>query len=208
MGPLLRFGLAAAVFLLACPAARADVLYAGKSVFEGKVSAEQDGSVKVQAGKRSLSFKGNQVTAIEKSAVPPGGTRRFRFGLDHAYYLHGELEYLVTFQVQDVSSFAGGDSGAFSDWSPWLKGFVNVTNDTDRNVYLYIAVALFDKEGKLLGASSHPWWEESILEPKGGSVINLDFGLAGYGPADVDHFLITLRDGVEPQLPPPPRKDE
>ena len=183
--------IAALAILCFPPELRADLLTAGNSVYEGIVSEESDGAVKLQIGRRSMRFEKSQVTRVEKGPLAADGTRRFPFGIDRAYYLQGELEYLVTFQPQ-----AAPDLG----WSPWLKGFVNVSNDAGRSVYFYVAVALFDKQGNLLGAASHPWWEESIIEEKGTNVINLDFGLAGYAPKEIDYFLITLRDGYEPQL--------
>ena len=188
-----RLFLAAALIVCAPPLLRADVLTAGNSVFEGTVSEEPDGTVKIQAGRKSLRFGKDQVTRIEKAPLMRDGTRRFQFSVAWAYYLQGELEYMVTFRREP----ADGDF----NWNPWLKGFVNVSNDTDRPVHLYVAVALFDKQGNLLGAASHPWWEESIVEAKATNVINLDFGLAGYAPEDIDYFSITLRDSYGPQLP-------
>jgi len=112
---------------------------------------------------------------------------KLKFQLDTKTELVGELNPTLTFTIQEPSQKMG--------WARSLKGKVRVSNKTEKAKFVYAAIALFDKEGKLLTAGGTSWMKDFELRPRVSYALQVDLALVGYRMEDISYASVRYVEG-------------
>lgn len=118
--------------------------------------------------------------------------REIDLKFDEKIPLKGELEPYLKFSVKPPDKER--------KWAKWLKGLLVCRNRTDNNKYISLSVALFDRNGKLVGAGMTPRMKDTIVKPGRTHTSNLDFALVEISEKDIAKVTIHYMESDTPLL--------
>jgi len=122
------------------------------------------------------------LTPIVALSALAGEIEKYDFKLDSYITLGGELSPQLKFSVREPNE-------KFK-WARYLKAMKNLRNNTKSEKYVYVSIALLDKNHNFLSGSNHPRMKEIKVTPGKNHTINLDFGLAGYSIHDIAYCWV------------------